>query len=454
MKKIITILLCITISVALVGQSSQGRIQNDEYLMNFKDIEYFRGGNTDEYLPIHQTNNQQSNLLKSSQGTKQCLDSLIRESWNIDMNQWVALNKSEYSYDDNGNISLAHYYTWEDSCSLWIPINRSEYSFNSSGDEIYYVSYSWIDNINQWIADYKIESSYDTIGNLILTSGFGWVDSTSIWVLSFIVEYTYDANWNLLLSTAKRWNDSTSQWIPFDKSEYTYDNNGNRLTEIRTVWLEVINDWMPFTKDEYFYNQYGIRISYILYFWSYSSQWKASSKGESSYDNNGNPELDLFFQWDENISQWITSSKREFTHNLSYSLSQLLLPPLSWLSGVNSEYTINMPVDFKRYLFVDNDWNINEKGTYYYSEVIVGNPEYSNLGFNIFPNPAKQKISISFDEGSEVEEVSIYNLAGQRDIHEREPGNEVDVSRLIPGMYIVEVTVEGRKIRQKLLVQR
>jgi len=29
----------------------------------------------------------------------------------------------------------------------------------------------------------------------------------------------------------------------------------------------------------------------------------------------------------------------------------------------------------------------------------------------------------------------------------------IDISHLQPGMYIVEVTVEGRKVRQKLLVE-
>jgi len=73
---------------------------------------------------------------------------------------------------------------------------------------------------------------------------------------------------------------------------------------------------------------------------------------------------------------------------------------------------------------------------------------------SIFPNPAKHKVSISTDDGKEVDEVTIYTLTGQQ-VYVIIPESEsIDISTLHPGMYIVEVTVEGRKVRQKLLVQR
>jgi len=73
---------------------------------------------------------------------------------------------------------------------------------------------------------------------------------------------------------------------------------------------------------------------------------------------------------------------------------------------------------------------------------------------SIFPNPAKHKVSISTDDGKEVDEVTIYTLTGQQVLQKRHVDGTIDISHLQPGMYIVEVTIENTRIRQKLLVQR
>jgi len=74
-------------------------------------------------------------------------------------------------------------------------------------------------------------------------------------------------------------------------------------------------------------------------------------------------------------------------------------------------------------------------------------------GITIYPNPACQELNIS-KEGYTIDEVTIYTLTGQQIIQKRPANGTVDISDLQPGMYIVEVTVENTRIRQKLLVQR
>jgi len=71
----------------------------------------------------------------------------------------------------------------------------------------------------------------------------------------------------------------------------------------------------------------------------------------------------------------------------------------------------------------------------------------------IFPNPANQELNISV-EGYIIQDVCVYNFTGQQIIVVSPVSNKVDISSLQPGMYIVEVTVENTRIRQKFLVQR
>jgi len=71
----------------------------------------------------------------------------------------------------------------------------------------------------------------------------------------------------------------------------------------------------------------------------------------------------------------------------------------------------------------------------------------------IFPNPAGNEITISTDDGSEIEEVTITNLAGQRIIQVRPVEGKIDISGLQQGLYILETIIWNTRLRQKLIVQ-
>ena len=55
--------------------------------------------------------------------------------------------------------------------------------------------------------------------------------------------------------------------------------------------------------------------------------------------------------------------------------------------------------------------------------------------------------------GFVIDEVHIYTLTGQQVLHPRPDNTAIDISGLQTGMYIVEVTVENTRVRQKLIVR-
>ena len=60
----------------------------------------------------------------------------------------------------------------------------------------------------------------------------------------------------------------------------------------------------------------------------------------------------------------------------------------------------------------------------------------------IYPNPAKEKVTI---EGVEATEVEVYNALGQR-VKMLRSSNEINVSGLPEGVYLVRITdIEGKK---------
>jgi hypothetical protein len=89
---------------------------------------------------------------------------------------------------------------------------------------------------------------------------------------------------------------------------------------------------------------------------------------------------------------------------------------------------------------------VEEICTFYVNESSIIN----NLG--IYPNPASQELNLSIEQFT-IDEVVIYTLTGQSVLAIRPKREAIDISTLQPGMYIVEVMVEGRKVRRKLVIE-
>jgi len=73
--------------------------------------------------------------------------------------------------------------------------------------------------------------------------------------------------------------------------------------------------------------------------------------------------------------------------------------------------------------------------------------------FSLYPNPAKDILTISCKNGTTIEEVVIYNQTGQIVFEGGLSNNTIDVSGLRQGMYIVELVSKDWKVWKKLIVE-
>ncbi len=87
------------------------------------------------------------------------------------------------------------------------------------------------------------------------------------------------------------------------------------------------------------------------------------------------------------------------------------------------------------------------------ANAVLIDEQYIKDKLELYPNPASQELNISA-QGHTIDDVSIYTLTGQKVLQQRPVNGPVYISDLQPCMYIVEVTIENIKLRQKLLVQR
>ena len=77
---------------------------------------------------------------------------------------------------------------------------------------------------------------------------------------------------------------------------------------------------------------------------------------------------------------------------------------------------------------------------------------YSVPELLIYPNPARSELYISAERFT-IEEVTIYTLTGQQTMKLRQVVDAINISHLHNGMYIVEVMIEGKKVRRKLVIE-
>jgi hypothetical protein len=74
--------------------------------------------------------------------------------------------------------------------------------------------------------------------------------------------------------------------------------------------------------------------------------------------------------------------------------------------------------------------------------------------FSIYPNPATNEIFIESRNGLRIDEVIIYNQLGQTVLHRNEIIENINISSLGQGIYIIELTSNELKIRHKLIIEK
>ena len=74
-------------------------------------------------------------------------------------------------------------------------------------------------------------------------------------------------------------------------------------------------------------------------------------------------------------------------------------------------------------------------------------------GFKIYPNPAMDDVVYVTTEKNKVKEVRIYDVFGELVLTDRLTNKALDISRLSPGVYVVQVTESNKSITRKLVVR-
>lgn len=483
MKKIVLILVAIGLTHAVIGQHVNELSQKHKKNQFFNDFSLQSKQITPSYSlnvkaikqkldSVVYDENSKSEYFYDTEGNNTLT---INYNWNVNDNKWEYYLKEEYTFDVNTNVTSYIFSFWNTATNKWIPFNKEEYIYNAHMKMTSHLYKTWNQNINDWENNSRYDFIYDANQNLTQRLSVIWNTTSNQWDNQYRYDYFYDLNNNDTAYIFYMWNVNSSEWeetrkevciigmhgnidttynYTFDtnnlwiysyKYEYNYDNNNNLTRFISFDWDEENQLWIENIKYDYVYDSDGNQNVEIFYFWNVT-EWTPNSKTEKEFDSNRNNTISIQYMYNEG---WIPSVKSESVFNPGFLSNEILIP-----QSIQNEYDYynNQISSMKTFIYQDGNWELSNEKNYYYSNTSASIADKQLTGISLYPNPAKNTISIDKGENDLVF-VSIYNIMGQLLLQKtlNSDNSHIDISHLQKGMYIIDLKNEKGNCLKKFI---
>ncbi len=76
-----------------------------------------------------------------------------------------------------------------------------------------------------------------------------------------------------------------------------------------------------------------------------------------------------------------------------------------------------------------------------------------SMQFDLYPNPAFQDVVYVTTMNNTGKDITVYDIFGKVVLRDRIAANELNISRLIPGVYFLQVDANNKSMTRKLVVK-
>lgn len=392
--------------------------------------------------PNYLSNNSASSLGKKV--PKFMLDSFSVKPWDTISNTFLASNIAfKANYDVNGNCTLTLVSAFNPSNNQWLAVIKTEYSYNANNKLSMQLNYNWDFIKNQWIYQNnqiaKTEYFYDNKGNNIRTNAYEWDTTAKNWTVNTSTTNIFNSN-NKITSQldSNFYGGNTS----IKKGDYTYDGKGNITLILNRAWNN--STWSNSRKNEYTFDANNNNTLNIDYNWdNQNSQWVGFRKNESTFDTNGNNTTEIQSEYANNTWNYLRKNNTSYNNSVNFS-------DIAWLA-VNPVYSINTPkhqitgsIDQE---FTNNKWINYSSSTYYYKAFSPNSSalEIELIASNIYPNPTTGIINITTSKN--LEAIHVFDISGKmvhsQTIATKQNNVELNLSSLNNGIYFIHALSEN-----------
>lgn len=127
------------------------------------------------------------------------------------------------------------------------------------------------------------------------------------------IVYVYDGEDRILSSVRQSYNSIIAQYTNAERYTYEYGTDGNVSARDYSKWNATTKAWDNQERTEEDFNRMGKKTSQRNYAWE-AGAWKLVSRGDATYDENGNELTNIVKQYSSYTQGWI-KSKNEYTYN-------------------------------------------------------------------------------------------------------------------------------------------
>jgi hypothetical protein len=323
----------------------------------------------------------------------------LNDFWDIVGEQWLLqfASRASHEYDSTGrilSITYADYYN-----NQWFPWSRELYEYDNQGRLIALTGQYFEETDGKWVNNWREEYQLTALNEWEVVLYYNWNAFDQQWDLD---GRATDITW--LDFTEFKWLTVTLQvwdgqnWINNQKGFCEYNPNHLLLSAIFQSWNETA--WVNQTRERYEYDQYGFTILSIYEYW-FDEAWLITS-GERltvEYDANTNPISILNEFYDYESQLWIISNKTLLT------------------------------------------W-----------ETVTDIAESKPLEINLYPNPVHNTIKIRLNDDHPTKpQFAIYNTASRLMMSGSLSGNQINVSHLPAGIYVLHLQHNGQPLLRKFI---
>lgn len=93
-------------------------------------------------------------------------------------------------------------------------------------------------------------------------------------------------------------------------------------------------------------------------------------------------------------------------------------------------------------------------GLYAQDTIEINNLDNDEItGFKLYPNPAIADVVYVTTQQNSLKEIRVYDVFGELVLTDKLSAKALNISRLSPGVYVVQVTENNKSITRKLVVK-
>ncbi|MFM9947891.1 MAG: T9SS type A sorting domain-containing protein [Saprospiraceae bacterium] len=369
-------------------------------------------------------------------------------SWNAAIQMWNPLEQSTIINNPEGQVIQRIYIRWQLNSDVWEWGERyTVLETPTSFEEIYE---TWDVDIQDWQFIQKTEYWLNTEGRLSQSIIYWWDENQWVFTVdSRRTTFLYDANGNIIENTSYARDPADTAWIGWIRTINTY-NWDDVLTSITYYFFDPANDtWFFHQLDKTFTHTYSPEgwLEEIL-----EKRWRNAEnalvnykKSIYAYDVAGNQIDHTSFLWNIASGYWYGTSREIRTYDLSVDVADLVFPD----NDTNNRLFKNGKLVSQEAFSINpdsNDWEIYLKACFYFSELVTATEEAPTTeSIKLFPNPVSNLLTL----GANAHRTSSYQITdlNGRILQQEKSWNGagIDVSQLIPGSYVIRL-IEGNRI--------